>query len=84
MDCGVWVAEWMIQYDLWASYDLQEVNDSTRMTIAVDLVMGDHNPISKEVQEKAVKFWDRNMICSYKKGAGPRKRTCSPLGPLSP
>ncbi|XLT31527.1 hypothetical protein HN873_062819 [Arachis hypogaea] len=74
----------MIQYDLWASYDLQEVNDSTRMTIAVDLVMGDHNPISKEVQEKAVKFWDRNMICSYKKGAGPRKRTCSPLGPLSP
>ncbi|XLU22997.1 hypothetical protein S245_059063, partial [Arachis hypogaea] len=22
-DCGVWVAEWMIQYDLWASYDLQ-------------------------------------------------------------
>ncbi|XLU44809.1 hypothetical protein S245_039623, partial [Arachis hypogaea] len=22
-DYGVWVAEWMIQYDLWASYDLQ-------------------------------------------------------------
>ncbi|XLR44644.1 hypothetical protein S83_029304 [Arachis hypogaea] len=74
----------MIQYDLWASYDLQEVNDSTRMIIAVDLVMRDHNPISEEVQQKVVKFWDRNMICSYTKGVGPRKRTRSPLGPLSP
>ncbi|XLS71899.1 hypothetical protein HN51_028764 [Arachis hypogaea] len=61
-----------------------EVNDSTRMIIAVDLVMRDHNPISEEVQQKVVKFWDRNMICSYTKGVGPRKRTRSPLGPLSP
>ncbi|QHN92085.1 Ulp1 protease family, carboxy-terminal domain protein [Arachis hypogaea] len=83
-DCGVWVAEWMIQYDLWASYDLQVINEHTRMTIAVDLVMGEHNPISEEVQQKAVQFWDRNMICSYMKGARPRKRTRSPVGPLSP
>ncbi|QHO23134.1 Ubiquitin-like-specific protease 1A [Arachis hypogaea] len=79
-----WVAEWMIQYDLWASYDLQKINGHTRMTIAVDLVMGEHNPISEEVQQKAVQFWDRNMICSYMKGARPRKRTRSPVGPLSP
>ncbi|RYQ81813.1 uncharacterized protein LOC107624248 isoform X1 [Arachis ipaensis] len=83
-DCGVWVAEWMIQYDLWASYDLQVINEHTRMTIAVDLVMGEHNPISEEVQQKAVQFWDTNMICSYLKGARPRKRTRSPVGPLSP
>ncbi|KAL4305997.1 hypothetical protein AHAS_Ahas16G0134200 [Arachis hypogaea] len=84
MDCRVWVAEWMIEYNLWASYDLQEVNDTTRMTIAVDLVTGDHNPISEEVQQKAVQFWDRNMICSYMKGVRPRKRTRSPAGPLVP
>ncbi|RYR34994.1 hypothetical protein Ahy_A10g050068 [Arachis hypogaea] len=84
MDCGVWVAEWMIHYDLWASYDLQEINDTARMAIAVDLAMGDHNPIFEEVQQKAVQFWDRNMICSYMKGVRPRKRTRSPAGPLSP
>ncbi|KAL4305992.1 hypothetical protein AHAS_Ahas16G0133700 [Arachis hypogaea] len=57
-----------------------EVNDTTRMTIAIDLVTGDHNPISEEVQQKAVQFWDRNMIGSYMKGVRPRKRTRSPAG----
>ncbi|KAL4306896.1 hypothetical protein AHAS_Ahas16G0224100 [Arachis hypogaea] len=56
MDCGVWVSQWMILSHLWASYELEEVNDSTQMTLAIDLVMGSHNPIVEEVAEKARRY----------------------------
>ncbi|QHN85167.1 Ulp1 protease family, carboxy-terminal domain protein [Arachis hypogaea] len=84
MDCGVWVSQWMILTHLWASYELEEVNDSTRMALAIDLVMGSHNPIAEEVAEKVRGYWDRSNRASYKKGKRQGKKANSPTGPLSP
>ncbi|QHO12427.1 Ulp1 protease family, carboxy-terminal domain protein [Arachis hypogaea] len=84
MDCGVWVSQWMTLTHLWASYELEEVNDSTRMALAIDLVMGSHNPIAEEVAEKARRYWDRSNRASYKKGKRQGKKANSPTGPLSP
>ncbi|XLT93582.1 hypothetical protein HN873_015244 [Arachis hypogaea] len=84
MDCGVWVSQWMILTHLWASYELEKVNDSTRMLLAIDLVMGSLNPIAEEVTEKTRRYWDRSKSASYKKGKRQRKKANSPTGPLSP
>ncbi|RYR24838.1 hypothetical protein Ahy_B02g058383 [Arachis hypogaea] len=81
-ECKTTVPKSISKFRIHEPHISQQAADS--MTIAVDLVMGEHNPISEEVQQKAVQFWDRNMICSYMKGARPRKRTRSPVGPLSP
>ncbi|QHO26547.1 Ulp1 protease family, carboxy-terminal domain protein [Arachis hypogaea] len=78
------VSQWMILTHLWASYELEEVNDSTRMALAIDLVMGSHNPTVEEVAEKARRYWDRSNRASYKKGKRQGKKANSPTGPLSP
>ncbi|KAL4365091.1 hypothetical protein AHAS_Ahas07G0071400 [Arachis hypogaea] len=60
-DCGVWVAQWMIQSHLWSNYDLPVVNEHTRMRLAIDIVLGRHNPYRAEIGRKAVEYWDK--IC---------------------
>ncbi|KAL4287000.1 hypothetical protein AHAS_Ahas19G0142400 [Arachis hypogaea] len=66
LDCGVWISQWMIMYDLWDFYNVV-VNDITRMTIAIDLVMGEHNPLRDSVANKAIKYWDSKMLMSNKR-----------------
>ncbi|KAL4390546.1 hypothetical protein AHAS_Ahas03G0155900 [Arachis hypogaea] len=52
-DCGIWVAQWMMQGHVWCNYNLQVVNNVTRMRLAVDLVMGRHNAKRNEVTRMA-------------------------------
>ncbi|XLR28119.1 hypothetical protein S83_056019 [Arachis hypogaea] len=63
-DCGIWVAQWMELSHLWGFFDLERVDDETRMRLAVDLVMSKSNPKRKEVCQKAGYFWD-NSVKSY-------------------
>ncbi|MED6122743.1 hypothetical protein PIB30_042737 [Stylosanthes scabra] len=53
-NCGVWVAQWQLMSYVWEDY-LVEVNMQTLMRLALDLVIGPHNPKSKEVEELAIK-----------------------------
>ncbi|XLT38586.1 hypothetical protein HN873_069878, partial [Arachis hypogaea] len=63
-DCGIWVAQWMELSHLWGFFDLERVDDETRMRLAVDLVMSKSNPKREEVCQKAGYFWD-NSVKSY-------------------
>ncbi|KAL4344286.1 hypothetical protein AHAS_Ahas11G0163200 [Arachis hypogaea] len=58
MDCGVWVAQWMIREHLWKDYGVQHVNSARRMRLAVDLVLKSHNEIAHEVVTKAFAHWE--------------------------
>ncbi|XP_072067468.1 uncharacterized protein [Arachis hypogaea] len=58
MDCGVWVAQWMIREHLWKDYGVQHVNSATRMRLAADLVLKSHNEIAQEVVAKAFAHWE--------------------------
>ncbi|MED6185526.1 hypothetical protein PIB30_057945, partial [Stylosanthes scabra] len=69
MDCGVWVCQWMINSHKWLDYDIEPVDESTRMRIAVQLVVGPHNPLAESVTQKAVKFWNSEMVRNYKEEA---------------
>ncbi|MED6226467.1 hypothetical protein PIB30_104076 [Stylosanthes scabra] len=60
-DYGVWVCEWMRTSHLWRNYDLQGISESTRMALAVDLVMTEDNPLGIVISRKAVKYWDDQM-----------------------
>ncbi|MED6209882.1 hypothetical protein PIB30_058945 [Stylosanthes scabra] len=42
-------------------FDFIEVNDKTRMKIALDLVMGKHNPIADEKIKMAIYTWDKSV-----------------------
>ncbi|QHO41107.1 hypothetical protein HN51_007049 [Arachis hypogaea] len=57
MDCGVWVAQWMIRDHLWQNYSVQNVSSATRMRLAVDLVMKSHNEMARDIVAKAVAHW---------------------------
>ncbi|RYR10572.1 hypothetical protein Ahy_B05g079003 [Arachis hypogaea] len=78
VDCGIWVAQWMIQSHVWRDYNLQVVNDATRMRLAVDLVMGRHNVIRNDISQMAVDSWDKMVRSSVKKT---RNATNPPLSP---
>ncbi|MED6123216.1 hypothetical protein PIB30_047041 [Stylosanthes scabra] len=56
MDYGVWVCQWMINSHLWLDYHLEEINDSTGMSLAVDLVTHSVNPLADTIWERAVNF----------------------------
>ncbi|MED6195002.1 hypothetical protein PIB30_033922 [Stylosanthes scabra] len=58
MDFGVRVCQWMINSYKWLDYDIEPIDDSTRMHIAVQLVVGPHNTLAKSITQKAVKFWN--------------------------
>ncbi|XLT01307.1 hypothetical protein HN51_050658 [Arachis hypogaea] len=57
MDCGVWVAQWMIMDHLWEDYSVQHVSTATCMRLAVDLVMKSHNEMAGDIVHKAVAHW---------------------------
>ncbi|KAL4314305.1 hypothetical protein AHAS_Ahas15G0071800 [Arachis hypogaea] len=59
MDCGVWVAQWMIREHLWQDHGVQNVNNATRMRLAVDLVMKSHNDLGEDAVSKAVRHWQQ-------------------------
>ncbi|MED6203997.1 hypothetical protein PIB30_005002 [Stylosanthes scabra] len=59
VDCGVYVAQWMIQAHLWSDYNIEVVDDETRMRLALDLVMGRHNTIRTDIGCMALNKWDR-------------------------
>ncbi|MED6156302.1 hypothetical protein PIB30_013334 [Stylosanthes scabra] len=63
-DCGVWVCEWMRTFHTWRDYDLQGICDVTRMTLAVDLVYGDHNPMQGDILTRAIESWDNQMVAA--------------------
>ncbi|MED6136340.1 hypothetical protein PIB30_055156 [Stylosanthes scabra] len=73
-DCGVWVCEWMRTFQTWRDYDVQGICDVTRMTLAVDLVYGDHNPLQGEILNRAIKSWDKQMVAA---ASSRRSRTVS-------
>ncbi|MED6119697.1 hypothetical protein PIB30_013813 [Stylosanthes scabra] len=56
MDCGVWVCQWMLSRHKWLDYDIEPIDASTRMRIAMQLVSGSYNSLAKTITEKAVKF----------------------------
>ncbi|XLR15741.1 hypothetical protein S83_043679 [Arachis hypogaea] len=63
-DCGICVAQWMELSYLWGFFDLERVDNETRIRLAVDLVMSKSNPKREEVCQKAGYFWD-NLVKSY-------------------
>ncbi|XLR59238.1 hypothetical protein HN51_013596 [Arachis hypogaea] len=69
-DCGVWVVQWMMQSWVFRDFMLEDVTNQTRMWLALDLVMGRHNPIAREVGRKAMADWDRNMSRSKRRHNG--------------
>ncbi|MED6199426.1 hypothetical protein PIB30_075857 [Stylosanthes scabra] len=66
-DSGVWICLWMIESHQCTNFDL-EVSDATRMTIALNLVTYEYNQIGDMISERAVHYWDLEMIKSQKKG----------------
>ncbi|MED6144574.1 hypothetical protein PIB30_016846 [Stylosanthes scabra] len=78
MDCGVWVCQWMINHHLWLDYKLEEINASTRMALAVDLVTSPQNPLAEVIWERAVNFWDAEMLKNYKNKAAAKMKSRSP------
>ncbi|QHO34902.1 Sentrin-specific protease [Arachis hypogaea] len=73
-DCGVWVCQWMMLNWVWGNVELEDVNDHTRMRLALDLVMGPYNPIAHDVGRRAVCHWDIQMQRSTKKEKKGRKK----------
>ncbi|XLS78830.1 hypothetical protein HN51_063055 [Arachis hypogaea] len=57
MDCGIWVAQWMIRAHMWQDYGVQHVNAATRMRLAVDLVMKSQNQLAQDSVSKAFAHW---------------------------
>ncbi|XP_020972747.1 uncharacterized protein LOC107627917 [Arachis ipaensis] len=62
MDCGVWVAQWMIREHLWQDYGVQHVYNATRMRLAVDLVMKSHNKLAEDAVSKAFRHWKQKLV----------------------
>ncbi|MED6204893.1 hypothetical protein PIB30_012940 [Stylosanthes scabra] len=53
-DCGVWVAQWMLQATLWGGDHTLEVNATTR-----------HNPVRTDICRMAVDDWDKKVMASF-------------------
>ncbi|QHO27229.1 Ulp1 protease family, carboxy-terminal domain protein [Arachis hypogaea] len=56
-DCGVWVTTWMRECQWRSNYNIK-VNDSTRLRLAIDLVMNLFNLKSQEVLEAAKIYYN--------------------------
>ncbi|MED6107194.1 hypothetical protein PIB30_011764 [Stylosanthes scabra] len=80
MDCGMWVCQWMMNSHLWLDYNLEEINDSSRMALAVDLVTHPTNPLADVIWERAVNYWDAEMLRNYREETGRRVNSRSPPG----
>lgn len=53
-DCGIFVAAWMINHEK-EGY-LVEVDDGTRLRLALDIVLETHNDICLEVKTRAIEL----------------------------
>ncbi|MED6208189.1 hypothetical protein PIB30_042777 [Stylosanthes scabra] len=83
MDCGVWVCEWMINSHLWQDYMLEDVNSITMMTIAVDLVTSQNNPLAEAISDRAVNFSDAEMLRNYRDQQQGKGKGKNPAGSSS-
>ncbi|MED6110530.1 hypothetical protein PIB30_043865 [Stylosanthes scabra] len=80
LDCGVWVCQWMVNSHLWRDYELEEVNESTRMSLVIDLVTSPHNPLGEIISDRSVNFWDAEMLRNYKAQKGRQGKAKSLAG----
>ncbi|XLU99168.1 hypothetical protein S245_013508 [Arachis hypogaea] len=78
-DYGVWVCQWMMLNWIWENVELEDVNDHTRMRLALELVMGPYNPIARDVGRRAVRYWDNQMQMSTKKEKKGRKKIATAI-----
>ncbi|XP_029125254.1 uncharacterized protein LOC109789341 isoform X2 [Cajanus cajan] len=60
-DCGVWVCKWMKDCGYSNDYHEVQVNPSTRMQIALNLVNCCYNELKEDIFRKAVQHWDASM-----------------------
>ncbi|MED6123423.1 hypothetical protein PIB30_049022 [Stylosanthes scabra] len=60
-DGGIWVAKWMQHSYMWDGY-LDKVDEKTRMSLALELVMGNHNRKADAVRDMATSTWDK-IVC---------------------
>ncbi|MED6167178.1 hypothetical protein PIB30_000429 [Stylosanthes scabra] len=65
MDCGVWVSQWMIRENLWGHYNVEAVGPETWMRLATDLVLRSHNPIARDVVDRALRNWRAKESSTY-------------------
>ncbi|KAL4299929.1 hypothetical protein AHAS_Ahas17G0150000 [Arachis hypogaea] len=56
-DCSMYVAQWMIMYHLWNSYEAEKITDYSRMRLAVDMVLKYNNDKCMEVIQVALEYW---------------------------
>ncbi|XLR18665.1 hypothetical protein S83_046577, partial [Arachis hypogaea] len=56
-DCGAWVTTWMRECQWRSNYNIK-VNESTRLRLAIDLVMNPFNLKSQEVLEAVKKYYN--------------------------
>ncbi|CAN1768720.1 hypothetical protein LINPERHAP1_LOCUS10785, partial [Linum perenne] len=57
-DCGLWVCLWIINANTTNKYNI-DVGDSTRMHLALNLVMSFKNYIRETITRKSIKRWKR-------------------------
>ncbi|KAL4306333.1 hypothetical protein AHAS_Ahas16G0167800 [Arachis hypogaea] len=62
MDCGIWIAQWMIRAYMWQDYEVQHVNAATWMRLAVDLFMKSHNQLAQDFVSKAFAHWQTKTV----------------------
>ncbi|XLU57809.1 hypothetical protein S245_052457, partial [Arachis hypogaea] len=81
-DCGVWVTTWMRECQWRSNYNIK-VNDSTRLRLAIDLVMNPFNLKSQEVLEAAKKYYNEISKKEERlvKGLGNRQDNCLHIHP---
>ncbi|MED6139578.1 hypothetical protein PIB30_085220 [Stylosanthes scabra] len=56
-DSGVFVAQWMIMHYLWGTSDVERVSAYSRMRLAIDIVLKDHNADRVAFIDKALAYW---------------------------
>ncbi|MED6125962.1 hypothetical protein PIB30_073642 [Stylosanthes scabra] len=56
---------------MWGDF-ITQVDDKTRMSLALDLVMGKHNRKSEELKVKALRTWNKKI--SHKESQPKRKK----------
>ncbi|MED6170070.1 hypothetical protein PIB30_027250 [Stylosanthes scabra] len=54
---GMFVAQWMIMYHLWGTFDVEKVTNYSRMRLAVDMVLKEHNESKLAFIDKALEYW---------------------------
>ncbi|MED6138294.1 hypothetical protein PIB30_072968 [Stylosanthes scabra] len=65
IDCGIWVAEWMIREKMWADHRVEGVGEDNRMKLAIDLVLRSHNKLAREVVLRAFSHWKAKASASF-------------------